>query len=85
MGPTSPTNTSGPTSTPTDSNTPTVGASPDEPLLDFDGADDTLGPNEPPHVVRLVNARTATRNVTLTVAHDGETVATEMACGTTDS
>lgn len=51
-----------------------VGASPDEPPRDFDGANDTLGPDEPPHVVRLVNDGDATRNVTLTVTRDGVTV-----------
>lgn len=48
--------------------------SPDEPPLDFDGAGDTLGPDEPPHEVRLVNEGDTIRNVTLTVGRDGETV-----------
>jgi hypothetical protein len=72
IGPASP--TPEPTSTPPDASTPAAGASPDEPPLDFDGADDTLGPTEPPHIVRLVNVGNATRNVTLTVVRDGETI-----------
>ncbi|WP_276258793.1 hypothetical protein [Haloglomus litoreum] len=74
MGPSSPTDSPDPASTPTNASTPATGTSPDEPPLDFDGADDTLDPNEPPHMVRLVNDGNATRNVTLTVARDGETV-----------
>jgi hypothetical protein len=46
----------------------------DEPPLDFDGANDTLGPDEPPHIVRLVNDGTLTHNVSFTVVRDGETV-----------
>ncbi|MFC7137268.1 hypothetical protein [Halobaculum litoreum] len=47
---------------------------PDEPPLDVDGAAGTLGPDEPPHTVRIVNEGSATRNVTLVVRRDGESV-----------
>lgn len=74
-GPT-PTETTEPTTPVLTTSTPgpTGGASPDEPPLDFDGGDATLGPKEPPHVVRLVNDGDATRSVTLTVVRDGDTV-----------
>jgi hypothetical protein len=54
-----------PTATP-----PGNGSSPDQPPADFDGADNTLGPNERPHVVRLVNDGNETRNITLNVSRD---------------
>lgn len=68
------TGTPAPTTAPPTAGSPATGASPDEPPLDFDGADATLGPDERPHTVRLVNDGAATRNLTLTVAHDGVTV-----------
>lgn len=63
--------------TPTDPNATRPdddGASPDEPPLDFDGADSTLGANEPPHVVRLTNDGNKTNTVRLQVARDGTVV-----------
>lgn len=66
--------TPGLTPTPPDTGAPAAGASPDEPPQDFDGANDALGANEPPHVVRLINDGNATRNVTLAVIRDGATV-----------
>lgn len=72
-GPAAPSDSSDQTRSPT-TGAPTTGATSDEPPLDFDGANDTLGPDEPPHIVRLVNDGDTTRNVTLTVARDGVTV-----------
>jgi hypothetical protein len=73
-GPAAPTDsTAEPTTTPANSS-PSPAPAPDEPPLDFDGGEGTLAPDEPPHVVRLVNEGPDTRNVTFTVDRDGETV-----------
>jgi hypothetical protein len=73
-GPAGPIDSSEPTTHSPNASAPTTGTSPDEPPLDFDGGDGTLGPEEPPHTVRLVNEGDMMRNVTLTVDRDGETV-----------
>jgi hypothetical protein len=73
-GPTPSTDTPDPTLSPSNVSAPATNASSDEPSLDFDGVDSTLGANERPHTVRIVNEDGELRNVTLTVAHDGATV-----------
>lgn len=65
------TETAGLTATEPTAAPPENGPSPDEPPADFDGADNTLGPNERPHVVRLVNDGNETKNIILNISRDG--------------
>jgi hypothetical protein len=73
-GPAAPTDSTADPTTPPANSSPAPAPAPDEPPLDFDGGEETLAPDDPPHVVRLVNEGSETRNVTFTADRDGETV-----------
>ena len=77
-GPTAPTDSTAEPTTPPANSSPAPAPAPDEPPLDFDGGEGTLASDEPPHVVRLVNEGSETRNVTFTVVRDGETVSEQL-------